>query len=101
MLAKRKGVTARWGLKEAWSETATRRTETGYEAVPTGTSGRVTAKSISIEGSTVYPAGARRRLSKLTPGDLRRVRFGMQPPWPPVPRDGKSGEGGSASPETD
>src|SRR6187402_1226939 len=30
--AKRKGVAARRGLKEAWSEAATRRTETGYEA---------------------------------------------------------------------
>jgi len=29
VLAKRKGVTARWGLKEAWSKTATWRTETG------------------------------------------------------------------------
>ncbi len=62
---KRKGVTARWGLKEAWSETATRRTGTGYQAVLTGTSGRVTAKSSSIEGRAVYPAGVRRRLSNL------------------------------------
>src|SRR5712664_3294834 len=29
--AKRKGVTVRWGLKEAWSEGAGRRTGTGYE----------------------------------------------------------------------
>lgn len=28
-LAKRKGVTARWGLKEAWSKPAARWTKTG------------------------------------------------------------------------
>jgi hypothetical protein len=28
---KRKGVTVRWGLKEAWSECAGRGTRTGYE----------------------------------------------------------------------
>jgi hypothetical protein len=28
---KRKGVTARWGLKEAWNEGAGRGTRTGYE----------------------------------------------------------------------
>ena len=31
---KRKGVVARRGLKEAWSECVSRRTGTGYEAVP-------------------------------------------------------------------
>ena len=62
---KRKGVTARWGLKEAWSETATRRTETGYEATLSGTSEPATAKSFSIERQVVDPAGARRRLSNL------------------------------------
>ncbi len=62
---KRKGVAARWGLKEAWIETATRRTETGYEAVSTGTSGLMTAKSFSTEGQAVNPAGVRRRVSNL------------------------------------
>jgi hypothetical protein len=32
MLAKRKGVTARWGLEEAWSKGTSRWTRTGYEA---------------------------------------------------------------------
>jgi hypothetical protein len=62
---KRKGVTVRWGLKEAWSETATRRTGTGYEAAWTGTSGPMTAKSSSIEEKAVNPAGVRGRLSNL------------------------------------
>ena len=35
-LAKRKGVTARDCLKEAWSKVATRRTEIGYEAALVG-----------------------------------------------------------------
>jgi Group II intron, maturase-specific domain len=32
VIAKRKGVTARWGPKEAWSKSASRWTRTGYEA---------------------------------------------------------------------
>ena len=32
MIAKRKGVAARWGLKEAWSKRASRCTRTGFEA---------------------------------------------------------------------
>ncbi len=74
---KRKGVTARWGLKEAWIETATRRTETGYEAVSTGTSGRMTAKSFSIEGKAVDPAGVRRRRSNL-PREICTVSTGRR-----------------------
>ena len=35
-LAKRKGVVARRGLKEAWSKAATRWSRTGYEAYPAG-----------------------------------------------------------------
>jgi len=38
-LAKRKGVVARRGLKEAWSKAATRWTKTGYEAYPAGRAG--------------------------------------------------------------
>jgi len=37
--AKRKGGTVRWSLKEAWSETVTRRTGTGYEAGLVGRAG--------------------------------------------------------------
>jgi hypothetical protein len=39
-VVKRKGVAARLGLKEAWSEAVTRRTETGYKAYPTGRASR-------------------------------------------------------------
>ncbi len=43
-LAKRKGVTARGGLEEAWSKLASRRTGTGYKAWWLGASGPKTAK---------------------------------------------------------
>ena len=59
MLAKRKGVTVRRGLKEAWSKAATRRTGTGYEAAWTG---RVSKRSRSPYPSRVQavnPAGVR------------------------------------------
>jgi len=39
VLAKRKGDTVRWRLKEAWSEAVIRRTGTGYEAVLIGRAG--------------------------------------------------------------
>ena len=74
---KRKGVTARRGLKEAWIETATRRTGTGYEAALTGTSGHRTAKSFSITGQAVNPAGVRRRPSNL-PREICTVSTGRR-----------------------
>ncbi len=40
MIAKRKGVIARWGLKEAWSKDASRWTRTGYEAYGAGRAGK-------------------------------------------------------------
>jgi hypothetical protein len=43
--ANRKVLTVREALKEAGSETTSRRTGTGSEATPTRASGRVTAKS--------------------------------------------------------
>jgi len=39
VIAKRKGVIARWGLKEAWSKDASRWTRTGYEAYGIGRAG--------------------------------------------------------------
>ena len=39
-LAKRKGVAARRGLKEAWSKCTSRWTRTGYEARPRGPVGQ-------------------------------------------------------------
>ena len=58
-LAKRKGVVARRGLKEARSKAVTRWTRTGYEAYPAG---RASAKSRSPQPSragVVNPAGVR------------------------------------------
>jgi hypothetical protein len=40
VIAKRKGVIARWGLKEAWSKYASRWTKTGYEAYGAGRAGQ-------------------------------------------------------------
>ena len=40
MIAKRKGVVARRGLKEAWSKNASRWTRTGYEAYGAGLAGQ-------------------------------------------------------------
>ena len=40
VLAKRKGVVARRGLKEAWSKSASRWTRTGYEAYGAGRVGK-------------------------------------------------------------
>ena len=40
MIAKRKGVVARRGLKEAWSKRASRCTRTGFEAYGAGRAGK-------------------------------------------------------------
>jgi len=58
-LAKRKGRTARDCLKEAWSKVATRRTETGYEAVLVGRAGRMSQSPYPSRARTVNPAGVR------------------------------------------
>src|ERR687893_5244 len=67
--AKRKGVAARRGLKEAWSETATRRTETGYEAARVGRADDLPRSPYPSTARVVDPAGARRRRSNL-PGEV-------------------------------
>jgi hypothetical protein len=36
VIGKRKGRTARWGLKEAWTKHASRWTRTGFEAYGAG-----------------------------------------------------------------
>lgn len=69
-LAKRKGVTARWGLEEARSKTASRRTGTGYKAMWLGVSGLLTAKLHRPKGHCVNPAAVRRKSRSLTWGDL-------------------------------
>lgn len=43
-------------LKEAWSENPSRRTETEYEALPTGASGQLTAKPLRPKGGGVDSA---------------------------------------------
>src|SRR5262245_30607286 len=58
-LAKRKGRTARDCLKEAWSKVATRRTETGYEAVLVGRAGSHSRSPYPSRARTVNPAGVR------------------------------------------
>src|SRR3954447_6653952 len=65
VLAKRKGVAARRGLKEAWSKTATRRTETGYQAVQVGRADNLPRSPHPSRAWGVDPAGVRRRRSNL------------------------------------
>ena len=70
MIAKRKGVVARRGLKEAWSKRTSRCTRTGSEAYGAGRAGIVTAKSISIKGTGCKFGGCVRKAVELTSGDL-------------------------------
>jgi hypothetical protein len=73
VLAKRKGVSARRRLKEAWSKTTTRRTEIGYEA---GRSGRASGRLRSPYPSSDRPCrsgGCVAKAVELTSGDLRGV----------------------------
>jgi hypothetical protein len=65
VLAKRKGVAARRGLKEAWSKTATRRTETGYQAVQVGRADNLPRSPHPSRAWGVDPAGVRGRRSNL------------------------------------
>jgi len=58
---KRKGGTARDRLKEAWSEVAVRRTETGSEAALGGRAGRKSRSPYPSRLNDVNPAGAQRR----------------------------------------
>ena len=62
---KRKGGTARDRLKEAWSEIATRRTATGYEADMVGRAGRKSQSPYPSRAMAVNPAGVRGRLRDL------------------------------------
>jgi hypothetical protein len=73
VIAKRKGVVARRGLKEAWSKRTSRCTRTGYEAYGAGRVGN-DAKSISIKGTGCKSGGCVRKAVELTSGDLPFVR---------------------------
>ena len=68
MIAKRKGVVARRGLKEAWSKRTSRCTKTGSEAYGAGRV--VTTKSISIKSTGCKFGGCVRKAVELTSGDL-------------------------------
>jgi hypothetical protein len=72
-LAKRKGVIARWGLKEAWSKAAARWTRTGSRGLPGRTSEQRIAKSTAIKDRGVKSGGRAVKAIDLTSGDLRRI----------------------------
>ena len=74
---KRKGGTARDRLKEAWSEIATRRTETGYEAALVGRAGRTSQSPYPSKARTVNPAGVRGRRQGL-PQEICAVSIGTE-----------------------
>ena len=73
MRAKRKGVAARRGLKEAWSEAATRRTETGYEAARVGRADDLPRSPHPSRACGCRSGGCAVKAVELTSGDLRRV----------------------------
>ena len=70
MIAKRKGVVARRGLKEAWSKRTSRCTRTRFEAYGCRTNGLAPMKSISIKGTGCRSGGCVRKAVELTSGDL-------------------------------
>jgi hypothetical protein len=72
VIAKRKGVVARRGLKEAWSKRASRCTRTG-SGIRRRASGHVIAKPISIKGAGCKFGGCVRKAVELTSGDLAFV----------------------------
>ena len=72
MLAKRKGVPAREGLKEARSKAMTRCTKTGSEAGPLGRAGERSRSPSSIKGGSCIFGGCVVKAVELTSGDLQR-----------------------------
>ncbi len=69
--AKRKGVTVRWGLKEAWSESAGRRTGTGYEVWRVRDEWARNHKVLHPQGDVLYKSGVYALKGvRLTTGDL-------------------------------
>jgi len=59
VIAKRKGVIVRWGLKEAWSKDASRWTRTGYEAYCAGRAGKGSRSPYPSRALVVNSAVAR------------------------------------------
>ena len=74
-LAKRKGVVARRGLKEAWSKARADRRDNRTRGVRRGTSRRETTKSKSIKRPVVNPVVVRRDLSNLHRHDRQSFRI--------------------------
>ena len=69
--AKRKGVTVRWGLKEAWSEGAGRRTGTGYEVWYAWDEWARNHEVLHPQGGVLYKSGVSALTGvRLTAGDL-------------------------------
>jgi hypothetical protein len=72
-LAKRKGVIARWGLKEAWSKGVRRWTRTGYEASTCGRVGNEQQSPYPSKASAGKSGGSALKAIELTTGDLLHV----------------------------
>ena len=72
MIAKRKGVVARRGLKEAWSKRTGRWTRTGSEAYGAGRVGSEQRSPYPSRASVVNPAVAYGRRSNL-PREICRL----------------------------
>src|ERR1044071_24498 len=69
--AKRKGVTVRWGLREAWSAGAGRRTGTGYEVWSAWNEGARNYEVLHPHRGVLYKSGVYAPKGvRLTPGDL-------------------------------
>jgi hypothetical protein len=73
VIAKRKGVVARRGLKEAWSKDASRWTRTGYEAYGAGRAGKRQRSPLSIKGTGCKFGGCALKAVSLIAGDLSHV----------------------------
>jgi hypothetical protein len=71
---KRKGVTVRWGLKEAWNERAGRGTRTGYEVWYARGERARDRKALHPHWGVLYKSGVyARTVWQLTAGDLQGV----------------------------
>jgi hypothetical protein len=72
---KGKGATARWGLKEAQSKDAGRRTGTGYEVWYTRDERARDREVLHARGGVLYKSGVYASQAQcLTPGDLHGVQ---------------------------
>lgn len=73
MIAKRKGVVVRRGLKEAWRQTYEPMYKNRIRGIHCRMSWQLTTKSISIKGSGCKFGGCVRKAVELTSGDLLGV----------------------------